>query len=140
MMNRRKMAMMISRLLLVSLVPLTVADVKPAVAQTETYSAEANGSQGGRFALVIHRRGDRLTFEMTATARSATGNLPACGSTTLRPDGSFSTYCNGFHQQGRRYQLDGNLNQRTAKIELIQEYGFAQFNLVPGPVPSSARR
>jgi hypothetical protein len=79
---------------------------------------------------------DRLTFEMTAKgAVSNSGNLPACDRTTLRPNGTFSTYCNGFHQQGRRYQLEGDLNQRTAKIENVWEYGSARFKLVPGVLP-----
>src|SRR5260370_171184 len=114
--------MMILRLLIVAawFLPLTVADACPAMAQTQTYNAEATGDQGGLYGLVIHRSGDRLTFEMTAKrAVSSRGSMPACERTTLRPDGTFLTYCNGFFQQGRRYHLEGSLNQRTAKIENV---------------------
>lgn len=113
-----------------------VALAGPVSAQTETYSAAAISEQGGQFTLVIQRTGSRLKFEITAvSAQSSLSGVPRCESVDLRPDSTFLTHCGGFQpQDAGRYRLEGNLNQKTARIDTVFRFGRAEFKLVSGPL------
>ena len=69
----------------------------PACVQAQTYSGTGQGTQGGLFNLVIHREGNRLRFDMTATTGSTSlSGTPVCDRTTVDPTGSFGPGVVGF--------------------------------------------
>jgi len=109
----------------------------PAHAETLTYFAQAQGSQGGLYKLTIHRDGNRLRFDMEATAGATSlSGTPVCDRTTMDSTGYFKTRCGRFQaQEGGRVVLEGNINQLIAKIDVVYRFGSAEFKLQPGARP-----
>lgn len=109
----------------------------PVSAQTQMYSALAYSNQGSKFTLVIRQEASRLRFDLDAVAGATSlSGLPRCQPVDLRPDGSFLTYCAGFQAQDPgQYILQGNLDQRSARLDTVYRFGGAEFKLEPGPLP-----
>jgi hypothetical protein len=107
----------------------------PACAQSQTYSGTGQGTQGGLFNLVIHRDGNRLRFDLDATAGATSlSGTPVCDRTTVDPTGFFQTRCGRFQaQEGGRVVLEGNLVQLIARIEVVYRFGSAEFKLTRKP-------
>jgi hypothetical protein len=111
----------------------------PACAEGLTYYAKAQSDQGATFTLTIHRTGQRLRFDIKATASTTSlDGTPVCDSTSVDATGHFKSWCSKFQAQDARVPIEGNLNQLIAQVGPVYRFGTARFKLdafTPGSFP-----
>ena len=115
-----------------------------ACSEASIYYGTAQSDQGAIFKLVIHRTGNQLRFDISATASTTSlSGTPVCDRATVDATGGFRSWCSRFQAQDGRVPLEGNLNQLIARVGPVYKFGTAQFKLdpySPGSIPGPDRK